>query len=150
MLETINALSSTPAALHDLIERLEVANKLESPREPGKWTPQQIVAHLADVEAVQTVRVMAMLSQDKPTMLGFNADDWAAAGRYASRDVHQSVRAFTALRERNLELWCALTPAQLVRLGTHPTRGEFTVEAWLGFVARHDANHLAQLQGSLS
>jgi hypothetical protein len=84
MLETPNALSSTPATLHNLIERLGNAGKLESPREPGKWTPQQIMAHLADVEAVQTVRVMAMLAMlahDRPVMLGFNADDWVAAGR---------------------------------------------------------------------
>jgi hypothetical protein len=136
--------------VHDLIERLGNAGKLESPRETGKWTPQEIVAHLADVEAVQTVRVMAMLALGRPVMLGFNADDWVAAGRYASRDAHQSVRTFTALRERKLQLWRTLTPAQLARLGAHPTRGEFTVEAWLGFVARHDAKHLAQLNQSLS
>jgi hypothetical protein len=60
------------------------------------------------------------------------------------------VRTFTALRERNLQLRQTLTPAQLERKGTHPTRGEFTLEAWLGFVARHDANHLAQLKESPS
>jgi hypothetical protein len=136
--------------LHDLIERLRNAGKLEPQREPGKWTPQQIVVHLADVEAVQTVRVMAMLALGKPVMLGFNADEWAAAGCYASRDTHQSLRTLTALRERNLELWCTLTPAHLARLGAHPTRGEFTVEAWLGFVARHDAKHLAHPEQGLS
>ena len=83
-------------------------------------------------------------------MLGFNADDWAVAGAYNTRDAHQSLQTFSALRERNLGLWRALTLAQLERKGTHPTRGEFTVEAWLGFVARHDANHLVQLEGSLS
>ena len=149
MNDILNALAAAPDKLNDLLRRLETAQKLDHSREPGKWTPRQILAHLADVEAVQTVRVMAMLAQDKPLMLGFSADDWAAAGRYAVRDPQQSARLFVAARERNLELWGALTPDQLERKGTHPTRGEFTVGAWLGFVARHDANHLAQLEASL-
>ena len=148
MTDTLNALAGMPASLSKLIEDLEQARKLEQPREPGKWTPQQIVAHLSDVEAIQMVRIMAMLAQDNPTMLGFSADDWAAAGRYAHRSVPESLRAFTALRTRNLELWRNLTPDQLGRKGTHPTRGEFTIAEWLGFVVRHDANHLAQLEAS--
>ncbi len=147
--ETLNALSATPEKILDLLDRLEKASKLDLPREPGKWTPRQILAHLADVEAVQTVRVMAMLAQDNPVMLGFNADDWAAAGRYASRDPRQSAQVFAGARAHNLELWAALSPDQLGRKGTHPSRGEFTVGAWLGFVAKHDLNHLAQLEASL-
>jgi DinB superfamily len=149
MNETLNALSATPEKILDLLNRLEKAGKLDLPREPGKWTPRQILAHLADVEAVQTVRVMAMLAQDNPVMLGFNADDWAAAGRYATRAAERSARSFIADRERNLELWSTLSSDQLERKGTHPSRGEFTVGAWLGFVSKHDANHLAQLEASL-
>jgi DinB superfamily len=149
MNETLNALSETPEKMLDLLGRLENTGKLDHPREPGKWTPRQILAHLADVEAVQTVRVMAMLAQDNPPMLGFNADDWAATGRYAGRDARQSAQTFGASRARNLELWGTLSNDQQERKGTHPTRGEFTVGAWLGFVAKHDANHLAQLEASL-
>jgi DinB superfamily len=149
MNDTLNALSSTPEKMLDLLNQLEKAGKLDLPREPGKWTPRQILAHLADVEAVQTVRVLAMLAQDNPPMLGFNADDWAAAGKYASRDVQKSAQTFGVARVRNLELWSTLSPDQLERKGTHPSRGEFTVGAWLGFVAKHDANHLAQLEASL-
>jgi hypothetical protein len=149
MNDTLHALSATPEKLLDLHKRLEKVGKLDHPREPGKWTPRQILAHLADVEAVQTVRVMAMLAQDNPPMLGFNADEWAAAGRYAIRTAERSVRSFAAARERNLELWVPLTVDQLERKGTHPTRGEFTVGGWLEFVSRHDANHLAQLEASL-
>jgi hypothetical protein len=111
-----------------------VAGRLDHPRAPGKWTPRQIVAHLADVEAVQTVRVVAMLATDLPTMLGFNADAWAEAGRYPERDPKVGGEAFRSLRQRNLELWRGLTPGELERRGVHPTRGEFTVGSWLAFV----------------
>jgi uncharacterized damage-inducible protein DinB len=150
MNETLQILSHTPAKLETMLDQLESDNKLDAPRAAGKWTPRQILAHLCDVESVQRVRVMAMLSEHQSVMLGFNADVWAAAGEYAKRDARVSVAALTALRTSNLELWGALTAEQLERRGTHPIRGEFSLAEWLGFVARHDLNHLDQLELSLS
>ncbi len=147
--EILRSLGSTPARLEGLEGQLVNAVRVDSPRAPGKWSPRQILAHLSDVESVQRVRVMAMLSEDHPVMLGFNADSWAAAGAYDKRDTSSSLAAYTALRASNLELWSALSSQQLERRGTHPTRGEFSVQQWLGFVAQHDLNHLAQLEASL-
>lgn len=148
--ETLQSLTATSALLEAAVTQLIAHSKLDTPRAPGKWSPRQIFAHLSDVEAVQRVRVMAMLGEDRPVMLGFNADSWAAAGEYAKRDARSSVATFRALRTSNLELWGALTPDQLERRGTHPTRGEFSVAEWLGFVAKHDLNHLSQLEASLT
>ena len=150
MNETLEALSDTPAQLEAILVRLESQARLDTPRAAGKWTPRQILAHLTDVEAMQRVRVMAMLSEDESVMAAFNADLWAAAGEYSQRDPRSSVHTFKALRVNHLELWGSLTGQQLERRGTHPTRGEFSVAQWLGFVARHDLNHLAQLEASLS
>lgn len=150
MNETLQNLGSAAAKLEAVLNQLEGANRLDSPRAAGKWTPRQILAHLSDVEVIQRVRVMAMLTEDQAVMIGFNADAWAAAGEYTKRDARSSVETFRALRTSNTELWGALTQQQLERRGTHPTRGEFSVEEWLGFVARHDLNHLTQLEASLS
>ena len=147
--ETLQSLTATSALLEAAATQLIARTKLDTPRAPGKWTPRQILAHLSDVEAVQRMRVMAMLSQDKPVMLGFDADAWAAVGEYAKRDVRLSVATFAALRTSNLELWGTLKPDQLERRGTHPTRGEFSIAEWLGFVVKHDLNHLTQLEASL-
>jgi uncharacterized damage-inducible protein DinB len=149
MNETLQALEATPAQFEAVFNELEQQGALDAPREPGKWSPRFILAHLADVEALQRARVMAMLSEDNARMVGFNADLWAAGGEYGRSDPRSSLTAFSALRRNNLELWGRLTDAQLERRGTHPTRGEFSVREWLVFVAKHDANHLAQLEGSL-
>ena len=150
MIETLQNLSSTPSRLEAIQHQLGAQTRLDSPRALGKWTPRQILAHLTDVESVQRVRVMAMLCEDKPVMLGFDADAWAAAGEYTKRDPRSSLNTFSLMRTSNLELWGALTQQQLERRGTHPTRGEFSIAEWLGFVARHDINHLTQLEASLS
>lgn len=147
--ETLRSLEATPALLEAMLDQLEMQSRLDSPRALGKWTPRQILAHLSDVETIQRVRVMAMLSEDKPVMLGFDADAWARAGQYTKRHARVSLNAFAELRIGNLELWGSLSADQLERRGTHPTRGEFSIAEWLGFVARHDLNHLTQLEASL-
>ena len=150
MNETLQTLSATPAKLETILAALEGLGKLDTPRATGKWTPRQILAHFSDAEVIQRVRVMAMLTEDKPIMTAFNADAWAAAGAYTKRDARSSLRTFCAIRTTNNELLASLTQSQLERRGTHPTRGEFSVAEWLSFVARHDLNHLEQLEASLS
>lgn len=150
MNETLQALTQTPSTLEGLFAKLEAAGTLDAPRAPGKWSPRFILAHLADVEALQRARVMAMLSEEDARMVGFNADAWAAGGDYAHSDPGKSLETFTALRRGNLDLWNRLNDAQLERRGTHPTRGTFSIREWLAFVAKHDANHLAQLEASLN
>jgi DinB superfamily len=149
MNETVRALTQTPGKLETITATLTAQGKLDAPREPGKWTPRQILAHLADVESIQTLRIMAMLSEDTPRMVGFHADAWAAVGAYAGRDAQGSLRTFSAVRHHNVELWDTLTSAQLERRGVHPLRGAFSIAEWLAFVSRHDANHVAQLEASL-
>ena len=149
MNETLRTLTDTPATLEGIVKRLEAHGKLDAPRAAGKWTPRQILAHLADVEPIQTVRVMTMLAEDTLPMIAFNADAWGEAGAYTVRDPRGSLQTFTAIRAHNLELWSALSTQQLERRGVHPTRGEFSIMQWLQFVAKHDANHLAQLEASL-
>ena len=149
MNETLRTLTETPAKLEGIVKQLEAHGKLDAPRASGKWTPRQILAHLGDVEPIQTVRVMMMLAEDTPRMIAFNADAWVEAGAYTTRDPQGSLQTFTAIRAHNLELWGALTDQQLERRGVHPTRGEFSIMEWLQFVAKHDANHIAQLEASL-
>ena len=150
MTETLTILTNTPSQLEQVVRQLEAQGKLETARAAGKWTPREILAHLADVEALQRLRVMAMLSEDNPAMIALNPDAWAVAGEYSKRDARSSLAAFNALRISNLELWAGLSESQLERRGTHPTRGEFSIQQWLAFVARHDTSHLTQLEASVS
>ena len=148
--DTLERLAAAPVELQGLLARLEGAGGVDRPRAPGKWSPRQILAHLADVESVQCVRVMGMLASENPELVAFDADEWAAAGRYASRDAGASAAASAAARSRLVELARSLDDAALSRPGTHPRCGAFTVGSWLEFIVWHDENHLGQLRESLS
>ena len=45
---------------------------------PGKWTLREILVHLSDTEAVYLDRARRILSDEKPSLLGFDQDRWAA------------------------------------------------------------------------
>src|SRR5471030_2409550 len=39
---------------------------------PGKWSPRQIVAHLADAELVGAHRMRQVIAEDNPTLIAFD------------------------------------------------------------------------------
>jgi DinB superfamily len=149
MSDFIADFAASPARLTVLLERIIAAGKLDVPRAEAKWTPRFIVHHLADVEALQSMRIITMLSIDNATIIATEQDAWAAAGEYAKRDPLNSLGAFVALRKRSAELLGLLSTTQLERVGTHPKRGQFTIESFAKFVVWHDETHFAQLEESL-
>src|SRR5215210_6406951 len=50
---------------------------------PGKWSIQEIVAHLADDELVGAYRIRLILAAPGTAIQAFDQDAWAKAGRYA-------------------------------------------------------------------
>lgn len=149
MSDFISDFAASPARFSALLERIVSAGKLDVPRSEGKWTPRFIFHHLADVEVLQSLRILTMLSNDNAVIIPTQQDAWAASAEYAKRDPLMSLNAFIALRNRSAELLGLLSSTQLERQGTHPIRGEFTIESFAKFVVWHDGTHVAQLEESL-
>ncbi len=149
MKETLQALRATPAQLETVYQRLEGLKRLDLPREPGKWTPRQIVHHLADIEVLNGYRFLGWLTDSAVRLVPAQQDAYAATGHYDARDPLVSVEAFKALRAKNLDWLDQLSPEEWEHPATHPTRGEFRLAQWAEFIVNHDANHLAQLEASL-
>jgi DinB superfamily len=47
---------------------------------PEKWSPAEIIAHLADVEIVQSWRVRSILGAPGTPIQAFDQDAWVTAG----------------------------------------------------------------------
>jgi hypothetical protein len=114
--------------------------------EPGKWSPRQIVAHLADDELVAAHRFRQMIAEDNPTLIGFDQNKWAANLDYAKRKPKQSLETYRRLRAENYELLKDLPSAAFERTGNHTERGAVTVLSFLEGMANHDESHARQLQ----
>ena len=98
-LETI--LRATPAEIAHHLDAIGL-EKSTLPPAPGKWSPAEIVAHLADCELVFGYRLRQTLADHHPTIQPFDQARWAE--RYANHDFASALRLFDAARAWNLIL----------------------------------------------
>jgi hypothetical protein len=112
---------------------------------PDKWSPVEIIAHLADVEIVMSWRMRSILAHDGVPIQPFDQEEWVRNLNYEATDPAESVELFEATRTANLRLLRRVDPKQLENHGMHPERGRETVAHVIRLVAGHDLNHLRQL-----
>ena len=119
--------------------------ELDTPPAPGKWTPRQIVHHLADSEMTAAIRFRLLLAEDRPAIKGYDQDLFASRLHYersheASLDLLRATRAATA------ELMGCLEEADWLREGTHTEVGRFGLDTWLRIYAPHAHKHADQIR----
>jgi DinB superfamily len=112
---------------------------------PGKWTPRQIVHHLADSEMTGAVRFRVLLATEQPAINAYDQDAFAARLHY-ERPHEASLEMFRAARASTSELMGCLTDADWLREGTHSEMGRFGLETWLRLYAPHAHRHAEQIR----
>ena len=90
------------------------------------------------------VRLRLLLAQDRPTIHGYDQDQFARTLHY-DRPHETSLELFRWARESTAELLELLTPEEWLREGTHTEAGPFGVEAWLKTYAGHAHRHARQI-----
>jgi uncharacterized damage-inducible protein DinB len=139
-LETI--LASTSGALTAALAAIS-PEKQSAPIAPGKWSPAQILSHLADCEIAFGWRLRQIVAEDSPVLQPFDQDKWAAT--YGGISAPSALNAFASLRAWNLQLIKTVMPGAATRAGTHSERGRVTFQTTIETMAGHDLNHLGQL-----
>jgi len=133
----------TPEQLAQLVQRLG-PDGLQRALGPGKWTPREILCHLADTEIAFAFRLRQALAEPHHTIQPFDQDAWAR--NYAQLDAREALEAFSSLRRWNIGL-IARTPREAyAKEVTHPERGTMTFQTLVETMAGHDLNHLRQLE----
>ena len=140
-IETI--LAATPHTLVELAEAIG-SDRLNTAPAPGKWTPAEILCHLADCEIAFGFRLRQTLAQDHHIMQPFDQDRWAAT--YPGVTAQQALFAFAAMREWNLILIRNAPSEAATKPVSHPERGTMTFATIIETMAGHDNNHIQQLQ----
>lgn len=145
--DVLDILRATPAALQSLIAGL-TPEAMDTPPAPGKWSPREILAHLADCELVFAFRLRQALETPGATITPFDQDVWAA--RYRAYSAAEALRTFLANREWNLSLLTTVSDQERSNAVSHPERGRMTFQVLLETIAGHDLNHLGRLRQQLS
>jgi hypothetical protein len=139
----ISVLRATSGRLKNLALVIGPDNIAQSPA-PGKWSPRDILCHLADCEIAFAFRLRQTLAEDSHTVQPFDQEKWASP--YAAFDANEALATFSLLRRWNLLLIESALPQQANKPVIHPERGPMTFSTIVETMAGHDLNHLAQLE----
>jgi len=121
------------------------AEELDYKPEPNRWSVREIVHHLADSEMTAAVRLRLLVAQDRPTLHGYDQDEFAQR-LYYDRPHESSLELFRVARQTTTEILERLTPAEWVREGTHTEVGPYGVESWLKTYSEHAHKHARQIR----
>lgn len=136
-------LSSTSHEIANQLQIIGPDNAGASPA-PGKWSPAEIVCHLADCEIAFAFRLRQTLAEDNYTIQPFDQEKWAAP--YSGIPAKDALAAFAAMRQWNMLLISRTPPSAASRPVIHPERGAMTFQTIVETMAGHDLNHLGQLK----
>jgi hypothetical protein len=141
---SLEVLAQTASTLADMV-RKHSPTVLRTRPFDGKWTPNEVIGHLADGEWVYGYRLRLILCEGYPTIVGTNQDLWVAGQRHNEREPSELVDIFRTMRQLNLALWKRMSPADLERTGQHNERGPESLGVMLRMMAGHDLSHLDQI-----
>ena len=138
-LDARSVLAQTPELLLARYGSLTPA-EIDAQPAPGKWSPREVLCHIADCELAFGFRLRQMYA-GVPAIQPFDQDHWARA--YASYTGVQAMETFRALRIWNLAFIDNLTAEDRKLTSIHPERGSLTLQTALETIAGHDRHHLA-------
>lgn len=140
----IPGLSLGPVAVRRVFAMIPEA-RWDEPTEPGRFTPREVIAHLADWEPIFLMRMK--LGVDKPgsTISVYDEGVRAIEQGYAQMEPRAQLDRFEANRSLTVRFVEGLDSAGLHSTFMHPERGEMTVEDQANMLVGHDMYHLEQL-----
>jgi hypothetical protein len=114
---------------------------------PDKWSPRQIVCHLADSEMVAAIRFRRVIAEENPPLAAYDQNAWAERLDYKKRKTSEAIETFRRVRSESFELLKDLPGEAFDRVGNHSERGRVTLRDLLRTMAGHAESHARQIRG---
>ena len=140
----LGALATTPDLLEFLLRDL-TAGEVDFRLDVARFTIREIVAHLADWDAIFLERLRRTRDEDEPFLADLDEGQMALDNDYARAEIGEQLRLLRANRAQMCDFADALSTEQWQRVCQHERAGRLTLEALATLVALHDAYHLRQI-----
>ena len=146
--EWSNEIETYTVRLRENVDALSDEELSKTYRE-GAWTVRGLVHHIADSQLNMYQRLKLALTDDNPTVPGFDEEKWAIQPD-TELPVESSIKMLEGINERIVSLGQSLTEDQLERVFTHQTNGKIAVATKVAKLAWHEEHHLAHIKIALS
>jgi uncharacterized damage-inducible protein DinB len=141
----LKRLAATGRRLEKLVSKLSPKRAAARPT-PGKWSPKEILCHLADCEIVYGLRYRKIISEPGGVLVAFDQEAWARGLNYREQSLKQAIGTFRVVRDGNVNLLKSLPKSAWNKAGKHPDYGVLTLRQIVVHIADHDKNHVAQVE----
>jgi hypothetical protein len=116
---------------------------------PDSWSATEVLAHLRACADVWGSSIVAMLTQERPTLRYVSPRAWIRKTNYTELDFATSFRAYANQRKELLKELQALPQDRWLRgasVKQATKRREETVLSYAERIARHEAGHCEQIE----
>jgi hypothetical protein len=144
MKELLERIAAMPRFLSDAIEAAG-SDELNVPGAQEGFSLREQACHLRDVEREgYHVRVQRILTEDVPTLAGFDGGAVAMERNYKAQDARAAARDFAAARAELVAILGRATPAQLAREAIIFDK-RITLAGLVAMIDEHDEGHRAEI-----
>lgn len=134
-----------PGLLEQAIENLDEA-QLETPYRDGGWTLKQVVHHLADSHMNALSRLKFTLTEDNPTVMGYDEQKWAETAEYKLLPVNVSVTMLHTIHAKLYALYSSVKEEDWKRPYIHSqSKKQFDLWYLFGMYAWHGKHHVGHI-----
>ena len=116
----------------------------------GRFTPREVVAHLADWESIFLARLRQTATEETPDLLKADEGVLAEEHNYAGSDPRAEADRFVSERATTLQYVASLPADAWERVGVHAKIGPMSIEVHAVQMLVHDGFHLEYLSRLLA
>lgn len=129
--------------------RLLSPERLDEPTSQDRFTPREILAHLADWEKILLDRMVRSLESPGTILQGIDEGELAIQNRYSETEIDEQAALFESRRNSTIEFLSDLQPEQWEAYGEHSERGRLSLYDQANLLLGHDLYHIEQLTAAL-
>jgi hypothetical protein len=142
----IPGLESGPTIVERLVAAVP-ADHWDVPTAQDRFTPREVIAHLADWEPELLKRMQTAKSSPGAEVKAYDEGAWAVEHGYGSSDPKEQAALFRSRRSQTVAWLKALDPEDWKLTFLHPEQGIKTIYDLACMMLGHDLYHVEQLSG---
>jgi hypothetical protein len=146
--QVLSLLAATPQRLAALTADLSPAQLHTTPTHE-EWSANEVLAHLRACADMWGNCILAIITQDRPTLRAVNPRTWIKQTNYLDLEFRPSLRAFATQRAELLAILEPLPPEGWLRMATVTGAGtvlERNVLFYARWLAGHERPHVRQVE----
>jgi len=137
-----------PVVFRRLLAQL-APSQLDEALVAGRFTPREVMAHLADWEPIMRGRIATACASPGATLVVYDEEEMALQNGYATSDPEEQCAIFARERAITAQFAREIAAEDWQKEVLHPERGTLSVADLANLLLGHDLYHIEQLSAYL-